>query len=69
MLKSTLWDYSDAHIIVNVTITITGEENEVAAGKADEQNKGVIFKNCAPFIYCISEINKPKQIMQRILML
>ena len=60
MLKSTWCDYSDTHIIVNGTITITGEENEVEAGKADEKNKGVIFKNCAPFIYCISEINKPK---------
>ena len=23
----------------------------------DERNKGVIFKNCAPFTDCISEIN------------
>ena len=23
--------------------------------KADERNKGVVFKNCVPFINCISE--------------
>ena len=25
--------------------------------RADERNKGIIFKNCAPFINCKSEIN------------
>ena len=25
--------------------------------KKDERNKGVIFKNCAPFTGCISEMN------------
>ena len=49
MLKSSLCDYSDAYILVKGRITITG------AG--DERNKGVAFKNCAPFINCISEIN------------
>ena len=33
------------------------EQDDTAAGQADERDKGVAFKNCAPFINCISEIN------------
>ena len=29
----------------------------LGARQAGERNKGVIFKNCAPFINCKSEIN------------
>ena len=61
MLKSSLCDYSDAYILVKGKITIAGAGNDAAARQADERNKGVIFKNCAPFINCISEINN-KQI-------
>ena len=43
MVKSSLCDYRDAYIL--------------AARQADERDKGVIFKNCAPFINCKSEIN------------
>ena len=57
MLKSSLCDYSDACILVKGTMTIAGAGNEAAAREADERDKGVIFKNCAPFIHCISEIN------------
>ena len=57
MLKSSLCDYSDAYILVKGKITIAGAEADAAARQADERDKGVIFKNCAPFIYCISEIN------------
>ena len=57
MLKSSLCDYSDAYILVKGTITITGAENGAAARQADERRKGVIFRNCAPFINCKSEIN------------
>ena len=55
MLKSSLCDYSDAYIIVKGTITV----NNTAAADADANNtnKKVIFKNCAPFTNCISEIN------------
>ena len=55
MLKSSLCGYSDAYIIVKGTITV----NNTAAAYADlnNTNKKVIFKNCAPFINCISEIN------------
>ena len=57
MLKSSLCDYSDAYILVKGMITINGRGADVAARQADERNKGVSFKNCAPFINCISEIN------------
>ena len=70
MLKSSLCDYSDAYIFVKGRITITGESGLepdpdapgtaaqlLAARQGDERNKGVIFKNFAPFINCKSEIN------------
>ena len=57
MLKSNLCDYADAYILVKVTITITGVGDGDAVKRLDERNKGVIFKNCAPFTKCISRIN------------
>ena len=57
MLKSSLCDYSDAYILVKGTLTITGIGADAAARQADERDKGVPFKNCAPFTNCISEIN------------
>ena len=57
MLRSSLCDYADAYILFKGTITITGEGDDAAARQADEINKGVIFKNCAPFTKCISKIN------------
>ena len=57
MLRPNLCDYADAYIPVKGTITITGEGNDDAAKRLDERNKGVIFKNCAPFTKCISRIN------------
>ena len=57
MLKSSLCDYSDAYILVKGKITITGEGANAATRQADERDKGVAFKNCAPFANCISEIN------------
>ena len=55
MLKSSLCDYSDAYILVKGTISVN---NTAGAGSgANNINKQVIFKNCAPFPYCISEIN------------
>ena len=55
MLKSSLCDYSEAYILVKGTITV----NNTAAAHADANNtnKKVIFKNCALFTNCISEIN------------
>ena len=55
MLKSSLCDYSDAYILVKETISVN---NTAAQGAAtNNTNKKVIFKNCAPFTNCISEIN------------
>ena len=55
MLKSSLCDYSDTYNFVKGTITV----NNTAAADADANNtnKKVIFKNCAPYTNCISEIN------------
>ena len=60
MLKSSLCDYSDAYILVKGTITV----NDTAAqgASANNTNKKVIFKNCAPFTDCISEIDNAKDI-------
>ena len=57
MLKSSLCDSSDAYILVKGTITITGEGNDAAARQQNERDKGVAFKNCAPFTSCKSDIN------------
>ena len=54
MLSYSLCDYADAYIFVKGTITIIGAGNDAAARQANERNKGVIFKNCAPFSKCIS---------------
>ena len=54
MLRSSLCDYSDAYISVKETITV---ENTGTAAAPNNRNKKVIFKNCAPFTECISEIN------------
>ena len=54
ILKSSLCHYSDACIIVKGTITVN---NTAAHGAADKTNKKVIFKNCAPFTNCRTEIN------------
>ena len=55
MLKSSLCDYSDAYILVKGTISINNTAAQGAA--ANNTNKKVIFKNCAPFTNCITEIN------------
>ena len=60
MLKSSLCDYSEAYILVKRKAAITGAGNNVPTRKADERDKRVAFKNCAPFINCINEINNTK---------
>ena len=57
MLNSSLCDYSNAYILVKGKITITGTVADTATRQADERDKGVAFKNCPPFINCISDIN------------
>ena len=48
MIKSNLCDYSDAYKTVPKTGTAAVQNNK---------NKKAIFKNCAPFTNCMSEIN------------
>ena len=55
MLKSSLYDYSDAYILVKGTIAVNN--TAAADANANNTNKKVVFKNCAPFTNCISEIN------------
>ena len=57
MLRSYLCDYADSYILVKGTITIKGAGENDAARQADERDKGITFKNCAPFTKCISSIN------------
>ena len=57
MIRSNLCNYSDPHILVSGTITIAVTEDDVAAKRVDRRNKGVIFKSCALFTNCISNIN------------
>ena len=57
MLKSSLGNYIDAYILVEGRITVTGAAADAAARQTDERDRGVIFKNCAPFIKFKSEIN------------
>ena len=54
MIKSSLCDYSDAHILVKGTITVNNTAADVAANNI---NKKVAFKNCARFANCIFKIN------------
>ena len=57
MLKSNLCNYADAYILVKWTIRVTGDGDDDATKRLDERNKGVIFKNCAPFTKCMSRKN------------
>ena len=57
MLKSNLCDYADSYILVKGTITVNGEGDNAGERQADERDKGVTFKNCAPFTKCISRVN------------
>ena len=47
VIKSNLWDYSDAYILVTGNVTATD----------DDTNTRVSFKNCAPFTKYIIHIN------------
>ena len=54
-IRSNLCDYSDTYILVKGAITVL---NTTAAGvTANNTNKKVTFKNCAPFSDCIIETN------------
>ena len=57
ILRSNLRDYADAYILVNERMTFTGAGDDGAARQADERDKGVTFKSCAPFTKWIGRIN------------
>ena len=58
MLRSSLCDYSDAYILVKGSITVNDTAGAGAA--ANNTNKKVIFKNCAPFTNCRRKINNTR---------
>ena len=51
MPRSDLCDYSDAYIVVKGKIIVANPDN-------DAYDKKLVFKNNAPFVSCISKINK-----------
>ena len=53
MLRSILCDHSDAYILVKGNIWVNN--TSAAVGDANNTNKKVIFKSCAPFTDCISK--------------
>ena len=61
IITPNLCDYSDAYIPVSGSIEIAwagdDDDDDDDAKRADQGDKGVIFKNCPPFPDCISEIN------------
>ena len=57
MLRFNLCDDADAYIILKGTISFTGARNDRAAKPLDERDKGVTFKNCAPFTKFLRRIN------------
>ena len=54
-LRTSLCDDSDAYIFVSGNITTDGAGVDNAGKQFDERNKGVRFKNCAPFIQVWTE--------------
>ena len=54
MLRSSLYDYSDAYVLITGNISVNNIAGDKA--KANNTNKKVIFKNSAPFTNCISKI-------------
>ena len=57
MIKSNFCDYDDAYILVSGTTTIDGKGDDDAPELLNEINKGLIFKSCAPFTKCTSDID------------
>ena len=55
MLRSSLYDHSDVYTLVKGNISVNNNAGTGAAAK--NIGKKVIFKNFAPFTYCINKIN------------
>ena len=54
MLRSDSCGFSDPYIVAEGDITLEGDDD------ANKRNKNLAFKNNAPFINCISQINSVK---------
>ena len=54
IIRSTIYDYSDVHILVSGTITVTGSGDDDDAKQAGKRNTGVLFRNCARITDCVS---------------
>ena len=55
VLRSSLCDYNDTYILVKGTIIIAPLPTETV--NTNNNDKKVVFKNCASFTDCISEIS------------
>ena len=55
MLRSSLYDYSDAYVLIKGVITAISTATQVQPNNG--ANRKVIFNNCVPFTDCISRIN------------
>ena len=63
-LQSSLCDYSDAYILVTGNITVTrtivapaGSPDSLIVKQVLTEATQVVFKNCAPFKNCRTDIN------------
>ena len=61
MLRSRFCDYNGACIFIKGTKTMIGSGANDNEEWTDERNKAIIFKNCAPFTDCISEIRNTRK--------
>ena len=59
MLRSDLFYFSDAYIVVKGDITLEVDDD------ANKHNKNLASKNNAPFIHCVTKINGIKLITQK----
>ena len=55
MISSNLWNCNHAYIQFKATITV--QNTAATAATVNNTNIKAIFKSCAPFINCISQIN------------
>ena len=56
MLRSSLCNYCDTYI-GTIAVPNTG-----TATALNNRNKGVVFKNCAPFTDCLSDLNNRQSV-------
>ena len=57
MLKSSLFDCSDAYILLKRIITVCWSRNNGTERATGKENEQVILKIFAPFTDCVSKIN------------